>query len=176
MNNVILLLSVFLISGSMTLFDFEKNSDLSNWMIVDDVVMGGRSDGQFFINEEGNAVFSGTVSLENNGGFSSVRYYCGEKSVSDYKKAIIRLKGDGKSYQFRTKSDNYDRHSYVFSFETSGEWETIEVYFSEMEPRFRGRQLNLPNYPGQKLEEVAFLIGNKRNEYFKLEIDSISLQ
>ena len=39
------------------------------WQVIDDGVMGGRSKGNFAINEEGNAVFEGTVSLDNNGGF-----------------------------------------------------------------------------------------------------------
>ena len=58
-----------------TIFDFSKESDLRNWRIVDDVVMGGKSDGNFYINKDGHATFSGTVSLENNGGFSSVRHW-----------------------------------------------------------------------------------------------------
>lgn len=36
--------------------------------------MGGKSSGDFYINESGNGVFEGFVSLANNGGFSSVRY------------------------------------------------------------------------------------------------------
>ena len=164
-----------LIIGNMTLFDFDRNSDLSNWMIVDDVVMGGRSNGNFGINEDGEGIFYGSVSTQNNGGFSSVRYQCGKKDISKYNKAVIRLKGDGKSYQFRTKTDNYDRHSYVYEFKTSGEWEIIEISFSDMEPRFRGRQLNMSNYPAETLEEIAFLIGNKKNESFELKIDYIEL-
>lgn len=160
----------------MMLFDFSKDSDLRNWMIVDDVVMGGRSNGQFEIGNEGHGVFSGDVSIENNGGFSSLRYNLAQLNVAEYSKAIIRLKGDGKNYQFRTKTDKYDRHSYVYSFQTSGDWEDIEISFSEMEPRFRGRQLKMSNYPGQLLEEVAFLIGNKKNEPFRLEIDNIVLK
>jgi hypothetical protein len=161
--------------GHMTLFNFENDSNLNNWTIVDDVVMGGRSNGHFEINKDGHGEFYGTVSTENNGGFSSVRYYCGSKDVEGYSKASIRLRGDGKVYQFRTKSDNYDRHSYVYEFKTSGEWEVIVIPFADMEPRFRGRKLNMPNYPSKSLEEIAFLIGNKKKESFQLEIDYIEL-
>ncbi len=58
----------------MTLFNFDSKSDISNWRIVDDVVMGGRSNGAFKINDSGNGIFLGDVSLENNGGFSMVQY------------------------------------------------------------------------------------------------------
>lgn len=159
----------------MTLFDFNQNSNLNNWRIVDDVVMGGRSDGQFTINKEGNGVFHGKVSLENNGGFSSVRYRFDPKKVDGFSKMSIRLKGDGKPYQFRVKSSQSERHSYVYQFDTSGDWEIITIPLAEMKPRFRGRMLNMPNYPAQVLEEIAFLIGNKKAETFQLELDKIEL-
>ena len=76
-----------MIGKNHTIFDFNKNSSLKNWAIVDDVVMGGRSDGHFVMNEQGNAVFHGKVSLENNGGFSSVRHDFKSTDVSDYDKA-----------------------------------------------------------------------------------------
>lgn len=176
MKYILLLTITALITGNMTLFDFNKNSDLSNWMIVDDVVMGGRSNGQLLLDEKGNAVFTGVVSLENNGGFSSVRYNMAQIEVENYNMVELHLKGDGKNYQFRTKTNNYDRHSYVYNFATNGKWQTIQIPFSEMEPRFRGRQLNMSNYPAKLLEEIAFLIGNKENETFRLEIDKIVLK
>lgn len=160
----------------MVLFDFGKNSNLTNWRVVDDVVMGGRSDGNFEMNQEGHAVFHGEVSLENNGGFSSVRYRFSQKEVEGYDKVMIKLKGDGKRYQFRMKSDKYDRHSYIYHFQTTGEWETVSIPLKEMTPSFRGRKLNMPNYPGKVLEEITFLIANKNAETFRLEIDHLTLK
>ena len=45
-----------------------------------------------------------------------------------------------------------------------------------MYPAFRGRKLNIENYQGEKMQEIAFLIGNKKNENFRLEIDKIEIQ
>ena len=45
-----------------------------------------------------------------------------------------------------------------------------------MYPAFRGRKLNIGNYPGKQMEMIAFLIGNKNAESFILEIDSIILK
>ena len=160
----------------MSIFDFSKDSDLSDWNVVDDVVMGGRSNGNFSVNEEGNGIFKGTVSLENNGGFSSLRYRLNPKKLNDQSKFVIKLKGDGKRYQFRVKSDRFDRHSYIYYFQTTGKWQTVEIQLSEMHPSFRGMKLNMPNYPGEVMEELAFLISNKKAESFVLEIDSIGLQ
>ena len=89
---------------------------------------------------------------------------------------IIRIKGDGKCYQFRVKSNKYDRHSYVHDFETSGNWQTIEIPLLEMKPKFRGRGLDISNYQGEVMEEIAFFIANKKAESFKLELDNIALE
>jgi hypothetical protein len=160
----------------MTIVDFTPKSELRDWYVVDDVVMGGRSDGGLYLNEQGNAVFEGKVSLENNGGFSSIRHRFEQKQIADYSKVVIRLKGDGKRYQFRIKPSVYDRHAYISYFETTGDWQTVELPLDKMYPTFRGRSLDMPNFPGEVMEEIAFLIANKKNETFKLEIDRIELQ
>lgn len=160
----------------MTLFDFNFESNIRNWKIVDDVVMGGRSDGNFKINDTGYGEFSGDVSLKNNGGFSSVRYNFNTVSSSNFKSFQLRIKGDGNSFQFRVKSSNRQRFSYIYTFNTSGDWETISIPFNKMEPAFRGYKLDQPNFDGLQMEEIAFLIGNKKEQSFKLFIDSIILE
>ena len=89
---------------------------------------------------------------------------------------MIRLKGDGKRYQFRTKSNRYERHAYIYYFETTGNWQTIEIPLLKMYPTFRGRRLDIPNYPAEQLEQIAFLIANKKAESFELKIDWIGLE
>lgn len=160
---------------SAIIFDFNKTSNTNNWNIVDDVVMGGRSSGTFYLDKEGYGVFEGSVSLENNGGFSSLRYRFNKMSTLGYSKVILKLRGDGKTYQFRVKSRSSDYYSYIAFFNTTTEWETIELSLSDMYPAFRGRKLNTSNYDNDSIEEIAFLIGNKKAETFKLEIDSIAL-
>jgi hypothetical protein len=158
-----------------TLFDFSPKGNLDTWLVVNDVVMGGRSNSRFYIGDEGHAIFEGTVSLENYGGFASVRYQFDKLPANEYNSCEIRLRGDGKRYQFRVKSSRFDRASYITYFETNGEWQTVKIPLSEMYPYFRGVRLNQPNYPGEVLEEIAFLIGNKKAERFLLEIDWIKL-
>ena len=160
----------------MTLFDFNFESNIRNWKIVDDVVMGGRSNGNFKINDTGYGEFSGDVSLKNNGGFSSVRYNFSTVSSSNFKSFQLRIKGDGNPFQFRVKSSNRQRFSYIYTFNTSGDWETISIPFNKMEPAFRGYKLDQPNFDGLQMEEIAFLIGNKKEQSFKLFIDSIILE
>ncbi|MDX1666413.1 MAG: CIA30 family protein [Saprospiraceae bacterium] len=157
-------------------FDFSKDTPSSSWTVVDDGVMGGLSEGRFFINSQGHGVFEGNVSLANNGGFSLIRHRFAQKSIDGYQRAMIRLKGDGKRYQFRIKANANQRHSYIAYFDSSGEWETITISLKDMYPAFRGRTLNLPNYSAKKISEIAFLIGNEKEESFRLEIDRIWLE
>ena len=171
---IILVLTPFIMNDFL-LFDFNKKTNPREWRIIDDVVMGGISDGKFKIDENGNGVFFGNVSTENNGGFSSVRYQMKTKDISDFSKVSIRLKGDGKNYQFRIKDDINSYYSYITTFETSGEWETITLNLKDLYPSFRGQTLNFPNYKGDFLEEIVFLIGNKKNESFELVLDKIEL-
>lgn len=161
---------------TQVIFDFTPNADLSGWYVVDDGVMGGRSAGAFRLSVEGNGVFSGTVSLANNGGFSSVRYPFARRDVRGGSKVVIRLRGDGKDYQFRVKTNARDYYSFITTFSTSGDWQVVEIPFGDLYPSFRGRRLNQPNFSGEALEEIGFLIGNKQAEDFMLLIDKIELQ
>ena len=161
---------------TFTIYDFNLDQDLENWYVVDDVVMGGRSDGNLNINEAGNGLFYGDVSLDNYGGFSSIQYRFEQLQIQKYTTCKIRVKGDGKAYQFRMKTSRDDRHSYISHFETTGEWETIEIPMEKMYPSFRGRKLDMPNYPGEKLAQISFLIANKKAEAFELELDWIVLE
>ena len=87
----------------------------------------------------------------------------------------IRLKGDGKNYQFRVKTNKNQKYSYITTFSTSGEWQTIQIELSELYPSFRGRKLDLPNFKHSTLEEITFLIANKNNESFELQLDKVEL-
>lgn len=158
------------------ILDFKQSAKSSEWTITDDIVMGGKSNSQFYVSPAKHGVFQGKVSLENNGGFSSVRYREQKFIIKKHKNIIIHLCGDGKKYQFRVKSKIEDQHSYIFYFETSGEWEEIIIPLKELVPRFRGKTLDMPNFSGNAIEEIGFIIGNEREEDFKLYIDSIELK
>ncbi len=158
------------------IYDFTKEAGLQNWHVVDDRVMGGVSAGKMGMNAEGHGMFQGHVSLDNNGGFSSVKYTAGNTTLQGYSKFVIALKGDGKAYQFRVKTKSSQSYSYIFTFSTNNNWQTIEIPFNSMTPSFRGRTLDVANFPGDSLEEIGFLIGNKKEEDFTLAIDYISVQ
>jgi len=162
--------------STSNIFNFKSKEDTNNWYVVNDGVMGGLSASSLEINKEGKALFKGHVTTENNGGFASVRYAFTKKEVSKFTHIVLRIKGDGKDYQFRIKEEQEQRHSYIFPFSTSGKWEIIKIHFSKFYPSFRGNILDIPNFSGTTMEEIAFLIANKTKESFQLEIESILLE
>ena len=88
MNLFLFFTILFTSMQAQVIFDFNKKSDLQDWIIVNDVVMGGRSSSTFKLDEDGLGVFEGNISLENNGGFSSLR-----RSFSEFDKgSILKLK------------------------------------------------------------------------------------
>lgn len=172
MKYIVLIASLFMIEP-LTLFDFTQESNLSSWYIVNDTVMGGRSDATFEINEEGHGFFQGKVSLENNGGFASVRHLTNTLDLSNHTQVQLTIKGDGSRYQLRLQEDSYDRFSYIQYFETNGQWQKITLPLKDFEPWYRGRYLQKPNFSGTKLSELSILVGNKKEQNFQLQIDKI---
>jgi hypothetical protein len=158
---------------AQTLMNFKENPTTENWTVVDDIVMGGRSSGSFSLSEEGYGKFSGEVSLENNGGFSSVRYDLETVVVKPNYTIRIRLKGDGNAYQFRVKDKRRHSYSYITTFETTGDWQTLEFTLADLHPTFRGRKVDLPNFDQDTIEELCLLIGNKKPQEFELLLESV---
>lgn len=159
-----------------TIYQFSRESGTAGWEIEDDIVMGGRSQGRFSLDEAGNAVFSGNVSLENNGGFSSVQHGFDPIDVSGCRAVCLGLKGDGKRYQLRIEAEKNARHSYAFDFDTSGDWQVVKIPFANMYAIRHGDRLDLPNHPGQTLAHIQILAGDGRPGPFRLEIDRIWLE
>ena len=158
------------------LFDFTDASAMRGWQVEDDVVMGGVSRGTLAREAAGHLIFRGEVSLENDGGFSSVQNNFDPINVSDYRHALIRLKGDGKDYRFIVESDPNARHYCVAEFATTGDWQEIKIPLRQMYPMRRGDRLDIPDYPAETMSQVRFMIANGRAESFQLEIASIKLE
>lgn len=184
--NRFLLCSALILASALTapaadpdqrmLFDFAQASSMRGWNVEDDVVMGGVSRGRFSRDAEGFAVFRGEVSLENNGGFSSVQNNFAPLDVAPYEHAVLRLKGDGKNYRFIVEADENARHYYVAEFTTTGDWQEVKIPLRTMYAVRRGDRLDLPDYPGKTLSQVRLMIANGRAESFRLEIASIGLE
>ena len=157
------------------IYRFSTQTNLREWRIVNDGVMGGISKSNLLITSEGHGQFSGHVSLENNGGFASIQLNQSAILSDEIKYIILRVKGDGKQYEFRIKSNIYQSVSYVHQFKTTGEWQNIQLIINDFYPQYFGQKLNRPNFNYKKIEQISFLISNKQEEDFKILIDNISM-
>ena len=156
--------------------DFNESKTESPWIAVNDGVMGGLSQGSAKI-KDGLLHFSGSLSLENNGGFSSIRTPGTSHDLTTAKSMILRVKGDGRTYQLRISTDarfRGSRISYSAEFATkTDEWIEVTVPFATLKPTYRGNALDGPPLDLSKVEEIGLLIGDKRTGSFSLKVDWI---
>jgi len=163
-------------NSTMALLDFKNPGDLIDWRIVNDGVMGGLSQGEIHMTEDHTAVFQGNLSLSNNGGFSSARTFPRLYNLANHKGIVVHLKGDGKQYQLRLRTDDgFDGISYRHNISTKrDEWITIFATFGNFVPVFRGRVMkDVEPLAPDKIQQVGFLISDKQAGPFRLEVDWI---
>lgn len=162
-----------------TLMNFDDSPSEARWMAVNDGVMGGRSSGGPTL-VDGRLEFSGTLSLANNGGFASVRGVGRDFDLSDASRVVLRVRGDGRRYQLRLATDARYRGmpiSYGAEFETSaGEWTEVRVPLAELQPTWRGKQLQGPPLDASRVREIGLLIGDRREGPFTLLVDWIAVE
>ncbi|QSS98228.1 CIA30 family protein [Psychroflexus sp. ALD_RP9] len=156
-------------------FSTPKYQNSKYWQIVNDAVMGGISTSKYTFTKDA-LLFTGQVSLENNGGFCMLQFTPEEVSTKDIETVTVMVKSAPTTYQLRLKSSRSQSYNYHQSFKTNGEWQKISFKLSEFKPQFRGRQLDLPNFDASSIQEISILIGNKKPEKFQLELKEISFQ
>jgi monofunctional biosynthetic peptidoglycan transglycosylase len=162
-------------SKDSIIIDFSHKDDYKNWRIVNDGVMGGISESEMIATDSSIAIFQGNVSLENNGGFASVRMMSPDFNLDGYEGIELHVRGDGKKYQLRIRVDSrFDGISYRHIFETNeGQWMIIRLPFRDFVPTFRGRILDEDPLSPNRIQQLGFLIADKQEGNFKLEIDWI---
>ncbi len=163
-------------STEVVLFDFGTVKNMDDWLIVNDGVMGGLSRSRFVLSDRNSAVFSGNVRLENNGGFASTRTKAMQFQLDGFKGILIRVKGDGKKYQFRLRtSDRFDGVAYRYHFETENDqWQTIAIPFDECVPVFRGRILrDVGPVSPKDIQQLGVMISDGQSGEFQLEVQWI---
>ncbi len=144
-----------------------------SWNIVNDGVMGGVSSSSFELTDHGSAAFTGFLSLDNNGGFASVRGRFEAMDLSGHAGVLLKVKGDGRTYDLRLWTDgNLDGVAYRAEFTPpAGEWTEVALRFSEFQPSWRGR---VPRGAGPldttAIRQVGILIGDKKEGPFALEV------
>lgn len=162
-------------AGVRLLTDFSAATDLG-WYVLNDNVMGGRSEGDFALTSGGLA-FSGSTNT-NGGGFSSIRTSEVDLDLSGYAGIRLRLKGDGRRYTWRLATDARWRGrqvGYWAEFETlENSWTTVDLPFSAFEPKFRGYMLDGPALDPARIAGMGLMIYDKRDGAFDVHLKSVS--
>ncbi len=161
------------------LTDFSSaDTKLVRWQIVDDRVMGGRSRGRYVFSPEGTLVFKGNLSLENNGGFSSVRSGSVDLDLSDSAGLSLRVRGDGRTYQLRLNTTarfrSWDVSFQAYFATVKDQWIDVFIPFDRFTAGFRGWSLPDVAFDPSAIKRIGLLLGDKKPGAFRLEVDSIS--
>ena len=137
--------------------------------------MGGISASQMSYAGEGIAQFAGDLSLENNGGFASVRYTDKIYDLSNFEGVELRVKGNDQTYQFRFQTD-IARISYTQPFLAQSEWTTVRLPFEIFKATCFGRMVrDAPDMNTAFLRTLTFMLSDKQEGQFELLIDWIKV-
>ena len=181
MSTKALFVNCFTTIWGMAMTPLHANDELTNesssWNIVNDDVMDGRSESRVFLLKKQNTIrFEGVISLKNNGGFASIRSTVQTGYFSDANSICMKVKGDGLQYQFRLRNNRpFDDYTYVAKFQTQlNAWQNICFYPEKFSAQFRGRLMpNIPPPTFADIKQIGFLIANKKEEAFRLDICNV---
>ena len=115
------------------------------WQYVSDRVMGGVSDGQVTLEQDGEMYYArltGNVSTKNNGGFiqlrSGVSFSNSEKDGKNLRGVRLNVRGNGETYyiHIRTNESWSPSDYYSTTFIADSEWKMIDLPFNIFERRW----------------------------------------
>jgi NADH dehydrogenase [ubiquinone] 1 alpha subcomplex assembly factor 1 len=160
------------------LLDFVGPDAAQKWQAVNDGVMGGVSEGRFKITADKTMAFTGRLSLENNGGFASVRTKLTNFNIHGGDTLVVRVKGDGREYVLNiyTKSRRM-----AFSYRaplptTRDEWTEVSVPLDEFIPTsFGNRVQGMGPVEPDQINSLGFMLSDKKPGPFKLEVDWVKI-
>ena len=161
------------------LFDFSGADATKQWQTVNDGVMGGVSEGKFKITDKKTLEFFGTLSLENNGGFASVRSKAKKLGLAKGDVLVARVRSDGREYSMNLY---VPRPLIAFSYRANvqtkkDEWIEVKLPLDKFEATSFGRVVRDagPVEPSE-VNALGFLLGDKKARPFKLEVEWIKVE
>lgn len=162
----------------MTL-DFGTNKAGGDWGVIDDGVMGGLSKGNLDF-ADNKLIFSGKVSLENNGGFSSLKSPFQKTDLSAYKELVMRVKGEGQKFAFTMETSRtwyYPNFKKELELE-GGDWQTLRIPLAEFEKTQVGRPMGeqMQKSDLAQVLRIGFITNSKKASSFKLEVDYLAFE
>ena len=160
------------------MFDFTGAEAAKEWQTVNDGVMGGVSEGKFKITDKKTLEFYGTLSLENNGGFASVRTKAKKLGLEKGDVLLVRVRGDGREYSMNL---HVPRPLVAFSYRETvqtkkDEWIEVRLPLDKFQATSFGRPVkDAGPVDPQEVNGLGFLLGDKKAGPFKLEVEWIKV-
>lgn len=161
------------------LFAFQSVDSANGWSVVNDTVMGGVSSGRLRV-DDGLLIFDGELSLENNGGFASVRSPLLEpQSANSWSNQVgprIMAVGDGRTWTFEVRTDDIDGGWIASLPTTPGSKTEVVVPWTTFEPvtRFLDPRVAEGPLDPSRIVSIAFYLVDGEEGSFQLGIESIS--
>lgn len=150
--------------------DFTNPNTIRDCWIVNDGVMGGISQSRLREDPHG-MFFEGQVSLENNGGFASmrsaVRFSQGTQLIE------LLAKGDGKRYKLILRTELAPRVTYAADFIAQTTWQTYQFPLSQFKATFRGQTIQAPILSFSDVIEIGILISNSQAGSFAIQLKTL---
>ena len=157
----------------LRLTNFSATPNEPRWQIVNDTVMGGRSNSAFEIADE-MLTFTGRLNT-NGGGFASIRSERLAQDLTHYQSVRLKVLGDGRTYRFRMFVDN-DRASYQHSFNTvAGEWLVVTLPIAEFKASWRGRRMQRPPLQAKDVVGLGIILADGIDGPFKLQVSWVEV-
>lgn len=161
--------------GDRVLTDFTANTPDLGWHVVNDNVMGGRSEGSFEREQTGLRFYGRTNT--NGGGFSSIRTGPLEQDLSMHTGIQIFVKGDGRRYTWRLSTPQIWRGravSYWSEFGTNKDtWTRVNLPFSSFVARMRGNQLDDYTLDLENITGMGLMIYDRQDGPFELRLANV---
>ena len=158
------------------LFNFASPESVTGWSSIDDRVMGGASDSRLRFDRAGHAVFEGTVRLQNNGGFASIRSLAMDFGVAQASSYLLKVNSDGKRYKLNLRMDDgIDGVTYQAAFVTpAGMWTSLRLPIAQFTPTFRGQPVpGAGTLDPARVRQIGLVIADRQVGPFALELRSI---
>lgn len=160
------------------LYRFDTPAAVVPWQAIDDRVMGGVSASHMRHDPAGHGVFAGEVSLENNGGFASVRALAEvpETAVGAHA-CLLEVRGDGRRYKFNLRTDGgFDGITHQASFQPpAGEWAVVRLPLEGFVATWRGRPASAEPPTAVQIKQIGLLIADRQAGPFRLDVRVIAL-
>jgi uncharacterized surface protein with fasciclin (FAS1) repeats len=161
-----------LTAADKSVASFDDEDSLKSWTSVNDSVMGGVSKGGFSRSADGTLLFTGELSLANNGGFASIRMKPSELDLAGTAGVIIKARGDGRTYWVDLRlADQIAASSYrAYLKTTAGKWQETTIPFTEFQLQAFGQKLPAKEINTKLINSVGFTIADKKEGKFELEL------